>query len=124
MSFYILNAIQKAKGAYFIFDKLNRTLELPRYGITIANDRVHSFFILCSATPSGRRACELSTLVKIDQTGLVRYSLGIDASRKKIQRPGKALAEHMSVPLATLNLNRKKRKALGLKWKDVWNFRP
>jgi hypothetical protein len=123
MSFYMVNAIQKTKGTYFIFDKLNRTLELPRYGITIADDQVHSFFILCAPTLSRGRACELSILVRIDQTGLVRYSLGIDGSRKKIQRLGKALAEHMSVSLATLKLNRKKRKALGLNWKDVWNFR-
>ncbi|MHC4545288.1 MAG: hypothetical protein ACYTDW_02490 [Planctomycetota bacterium] len=117
ISVYMLNATLKAKGIYFIYDKLNRTLELPRYKITLVPDQVRSFFMLQVVGSS----CELSVLTEMEEGRLVRYSLGINARAKKLRELGKALGEYLSVPFSTLKLDRKARKALGLKWKDVWN---
>jgi hypothetical protein len=120
ISAYVLNAIQKAKGIYFIYNKIKRTLELPQYKVTVTSDQIHSLFLLQARNFSGYWTCELSVLIRIEQGGFVRYSIGIDARPKRLRELGKTLAGYIDVSFDTLKLNRKTVNALGLDLKTVF----
>jgi len=120
MFVYTHNAVQKTKGVHFIFDKLKRSLELPRYKITLSTDQMHSLFLLQSKNLSGFWTCELSVITRLGQGEFVRYSLGIDARPKRIYKLSRTLAEYTGISLGTLKLNRKTLKTLGLDLKTVF----
>jgi len=112
VSVYFINRTQRSKGNYFIFDKIEHTLSLPIYNVKLMPNQIHSFFQLYAKCRGlSTWACELSVLVKVEGTRLCRYSVVIDPSRRRVERIAKQLSELLSVPLRTLKLDRKTRKA-------------
>jgi len=112
VSFYFINRSQRSKGNYFIFDKIERTLSLPRYNVNLSPDQIHSFFQLYAKRPGSTWACELSVLTKLKGIRLYRYSVVISPNRKKVERIAQQLSELLSVPLRILELDRKTRQTL------------
>lgn len=112
---YLLNRSTKVQGDYFIFDKKNRTLTLPRCDIKLRHEQIHSFFLLSSYQKGHKGnlwAFELSVFAKTQDNKMSRLLVVIDSQRKRIEPIAKKLSEAFNVPLRTLKLDKKTRQAL------------
>jgi len=118
---YKLNDAAASRGDYFHFDSVAGVLHLPRSEITLSGEQVCSFFELCSyrtlstgTTSSSQWASELSVLAKADDDRICRYPVVIDGNDKKIHGIATQLAASFDVPLRSIKMDTKTRKALGV----------
>jgi hypothetical protein len=111
----------RSRGDYFVLDKTQRTLVLPRIGLTVPAEQIHAFFELQAWTWShlliDRRhrwnwTGELSVLVRNANQEIVRYPVVVSDQVRKVSRLGDRLAEFFQVQHRVLKLDRKTREQL------------
>jgi hypothetical protein len=136
---WAINRYLRSKGDYFVLDRVQRTLTLPRLNLTIPARQIQGFFelhawhllakglVLERSDDDDRDGasepglvyrehwvwtCELSVLVHLPNKQIARHPVVIGDSARKISRLGETLATFFQVERRVLKLDRKTRKQM------------
>jgi hypothetical protein len=117
----MVNRKYTERGDFFILDKLEKSLSLPRNGTVIPHDRVCRFVELHAwhiVDDSEGRQCnwlsELSVIVRTDDTKLCRYPVVSCLYRRRVHELGETLSQFFKVELQVMKLDIKTRRCLKL----------
>ena len=114
-----LNREQVKRGDFFVLDKVQRTLALPRRGLRLQHSQIQGFVevhawhtVRYEEGPSSEWLAELSVLVRTGKSEIARYPVVACQRTGAVRRLGESLAEFFSVERRVLTLNRRTRKRL------------
>ena len=107
------------RGDFFILDKVEKTLSLPRSGTVIPHDQVcrfvevHAWYIVDDS--EGRQfnwLSELSVIVRTYDAKLCRYPVVSCLYRRRVRELGETLSQFFKVELQVMKLDMKSRRRL------------
>jgi hypothetical protein len=114
-----MNREQVKKGDFFVLDKVQRTLALPRSGLQLQPDQIQGFVevhawhtVRDNEGSSSEWLAELTVLVRTASGEVDRYPVIACQRTGAVRRLGKALAEFFGVERRVLTLNRRTRRRL------------
>jgi hypothetical protein len=116
---WLLNREQVKRGDFFVLDRVQRTLALPRSGLHLQRGQIQGFVevhawhtVRYDEGPSSEWLAELSVLVRAGDGKVARYSV-IACQRTGVVRGlGKSLAEFFGVERRVLRLDWRTRRRL------------
>jgi hypothetical protein len=107
-----MNRAQVKSGDFFILDKVQRTLALPRCRLHLQHGQIQSFIevrawhtVRYEEGPSSEWLAELSVLVRTGNGEIVRYPVIACQRTGTVSRLGESLAEFFGVERRVLTLN-------------------
>jgi hypothetical protein len=110
--FWWMNREQVKRGDFFLLDKVQRTLALPRTGLHLQHGQIQGFVevqawhtIRYEEGPSSEWLAELSVLVHSGSGEFARYPVVACQRTGAVSRLGKSLAEFFGVERRVLTLN-------------------
>jgi hypothetical protein len=113
------NREQVKSGDFFVLDKVQRTLALPRSGVHLPHGQIRSFVeVLAWHTvpdeegPSSEWLAELSVLVRTGNGEIARYPVIACQRTDAVRRLGESLAEFFGVERRALPLSWRTRRRL------------
>jgi hypothetical protein len=114
-----MNREQVKRGDFFVLDKVQRTLALPRGGLHLQHGQIQGFVevhawhtIFYEEGPSGEWLAELSVLVRTRNGEIARYPVIACQRTGAVRRLGESLAEYFGVERRVLTLNWRMRRRL------------
>jgi hypothetical protein len=114
-----MNREQVKRGDFFVLDKVQRTLALPRRGFHLQHGQIQGFVevhawhtVRDEEGPSSEWLAELSVLARSGNGELARYPLIACQRTGIVRRLGESLAEFFGVERRVLTLNWRTRRRL------------
>jgi hypothetical protein len=107
-----MNREQVKRGDFFVLDKAQRTLALPRSGLHLPHGQIQGFVevhawhtVRDEEGPSSEWLAELTVLVRIGNGEIARYPVIACQRTGAVRRLGESLAEFFGVERRVLTLN-------------------
>jgi hypothetical protein len=107
-----MNREQVKRGDFFVVDKVQRTLALPRSGLHLQQGQLQGFVevhawhtVRCEEGPSSEWLAELSVLVRAGDGEIARYPVIACQRAGAVRRLGASLAAFFGVERRVLTLN-------------------
>ena len=114
-----MNREQVKRGDFFVLDKVQRSLALPRSGVHLPHGQIRGFVevhgwhtIRNEEGPSSEWLAELSVLVRTGNGAIARYPVIACQRTGAVRRLGGSLAEFFGVERRALTLNWRTRRRL------------
>jgi hypothetical protein len=114
-----MNREQVKRGDFFVLDKVQRTLALPRRGLHLQDGQIQGFVevhawhtVRDEEGPSSEWLAELSVLVRAGNGEVARYPVIACQRTGAVRRLGESLAEFFGVERRVLTLNWRTRRRL------------
>jgi hypothetical protein len=116
---WLMNQKQVERGDFFVLDKVQRTLALPRSGVHLQHGQIQGFVevhvwhtVRYEEGPSSEWLAELSVLVRAGDGEIARYPVIACQRTGAVRRLGESLAEFFGVERRVLTLNWRTRRRL------------
>jgi hypothetical protein len=114
-----MNREQVKRGDFFVLDKVQRTLALPRSGVHLQRGQIQAFVevhawhtVRYDDGPSSEWLAELSVLVRAGHGVIARHPVIACQRTGAVHRLGESLAEFFGVERRVLTLNWRTRRRL------------